>query len=193
MKPGMNTGSAQGREVKANAGDGRPDGSTGVYYAENLTPPNSLIGQSTPGTSSAASPSGDRKHSGPRARLFSGRIDRTRFFMRTLYWLASAGVVLHGIVLPLLLHGLGLRAEAARILGDVITMAVWLIALSSLTVRRLHDLNRPGWFVFVWLIPIVDFVFALALVAVAGTLGDNRYGPVLEPQSLGKFRDPDRK
>jgi uncharacterized membrane protein YhaH (DUF805 family) len=44
-------------------------------------------------------------------------------------------------------------------------------------VRRLHDVNRSGWW---WLIALIPFVGAILLIvweATDGTPGDNRFGP----------------
>ena len=44
------------------------------------------------------------------------------------------------------------------------------------SIRRLHDLNRSGYFVLLGCIPIVNFIFEIYLLAVRGTVGANDYG-----------------
>lgn len=52
----------------------------------------------------------------------------------------------------------------------------WLPGL-AVTVRRLHDINKSGWFVFVSLIPFVGWIFMLIMMVQEGTPGYNDYGP----------------
>jgi len=47
----------------------------------------------------------------------------------------------------------------------------------AVTVRRLHDTNRSGWFIFISLIPFVGGIILLVVLASEGTLGPNRFGP----------------
>jgi uncharacterized membrane protein YhaH (DUF805 family) len=50
---------------------------------------------------------------------------------------------------------------------------VWAIRV---TVLRLHDMNRSGWWVLVTLIPYVGWVASLVLMFMPGTPEDNDYG-----------------
>ncbi|MGH7047191.1 MAG: DUF805 domain-containing protein [Stellaceae bacterium] len=47
----------------------------------------------------------------------------------------------------------------------------------AITVRRCHDRDRSGWFVLIWLIPIVHLWVLLELGFLPGTTGDNQFGP----------------
>lgn len=44
------------------------------------------------------------------------------------------------------------------------------------TIRRLHDLNRSGWFSLITLIPFIQFIFFLYLLIIKGSISKNRYG-----------------
>ena len=55
----------------------------------------------------------------------------------------------------------------------VIVAAVGNIMIS---IRRLHDLNRSGWFMLIFCIPYVDILFGLYLLFFKGTNGYNKYG-----------------
>jgi uncharacterized membrane protein YhaH (DUF805 family) len=46
-----------------------------------------------------------------------------------------------------------------------------------LMMRRLHDLNRPGWFCIGMLLPVINIVLLIYLVFFKGTKGPNQYGP----------------
>ena len=46
----------------------------------------------------------------------------------------------------------------------------------AVTVRRLHDSNRTGWWLLIFLIPIIGLLVWLFMMVDEGTPGDNRYG-----------------
>ena len=52
----------------------------------------------------------------------------------------------------------------------------------AVTVRRLHDVNKSGFFIFVGLIPLVGGIWLLVLYCTEGTYGPNRYGQ--DPKEL---------
>ena len=68
-----------------------------------------------------------------------------------------------------------LVSELLFIILAIFALAVILPAL-AVTVRRLHDTNRSGWWILVNLIPYVGGLVLLVLCAFAGTSGPNRYG-----------------
>lgn len=51
------------------------------------------------------------------------------------------------------------------------------IAGLSLEVRRLHDTNRSGWWIFIALIPLIGAISLLVFYCTEGDLGPNKYGP----------------
>lgn len=55
-------------------------------------------------------------------------------------------------------------------------LAASAIASIAVTVRRLHDTNRSGWWWFIGIIPIFQFVLLVWLV-LDSHLGENRHGP----------------
>jgi len=44
-------------------------------------------------------------------------------------------------------------------------------------VRRLHDIDRTGWWLLIALVPLVGAIVLLVFAVQAGTQGDNQYGP----------------
>ncbi len=58
-----------------------------------------------------------------------------------------------------------------------VTSFVWFAGYASLMIQRLHDLNRPTWWIVGAIIPVVNFVLSIYLLVVPGTHGYNRYGP----------------
>lgn len=56
-------------------------------------------------------------------------------------------------------------------------LLVQLIPTLAVSVRRLHDTNRSGWWYLLVLIPIIGGLILLIFFCTDGTPGDNRYGP----------------
>jgi uncharacterized membrane protein YhaH (DUF805 family) len=52
-----------------------------------------------------------------------------------------------------------------------------LIPSLAVTVRRLHDIDRSGWWIFINLIPLIGAIVLLVFAVSEGTPGNNRYGP----------------
>jgi uncharacterized membrane protein YhaH (DUF805 family) len=67
------------------------------------------------------------------------------------------------------------REVGIGILGSIfsLTMIVPYIAVSC---RRLHDTNRNGWWLFIYLIPFVGQIWFIILMCQKGTHGENRFG-----------------
>jgi uncharacterized membrane protein YhaH (DUF805 family) len=51
-------------------------------------------------------------------------------------------------------------------------------------VRRLHDIDRTGWWVLISLVPVIGTIVLLVFAALDGTPGQNRFGP--NPKASGK-------
>ena len=65
------------------------------------------------------------------------------------------------------------------VLGTIFTLAI-LIPTVAVSVRRLHDTNRNGWWFLLGLAPFVSIVFLFFMVQ-DGQMGENKYG--LNPQA----------
>ena len=73
-------------------------------------------------------------------------------------------------------QGLSGPALVTLFLLGVVYVALFLVRL-PLTVRRLHDTDRSGWWYFVSAIPFGGIVLIVFLIG-SGTPGPNRWGPV---------------
>lgn len=116
------------------------------------------------------------------AALFSaaGRLDRARCLG---YWLAAcliaaAATVVNALIVPSL--G-GDTAVIVGLWGTGIICGALLYASFILFIKRLHDINRSGWYSIALLVPLFDLVVLLMLFLVRGTRGANDYGPPLPP------------
>lgn len=61
-------------------------------------------------------------------------------------------------------------------LGGVFCLTV-LVPLIAVTVRRLHDTNRSGWWMLIWLVPWIGQIVMIVFMIIGGTRGPNRFGP----------------
>ena len=52
-----------------------------------------------------------------------------------------------------------------------------LVPAIACAVRRMHDVGKPGITLLFAFIPIIGTIYVIILLATAGTVGDNAYGP----------------
>ena len=61
-------------------------------------------------------------------------------------------------------------------LGFVVIFLLYLYFLMVITVRRLHDMNRSGWFILLFMLTLLNILLGLYLLFGSGTAGINSYG-----------------
>ena len=59
-------------------------------------------------------------------------------------------------------------------LAGVMIGGIW--AGVAITVKRLHDLDRPGWHWWLMLVPLVNLYIGAILLFAKGTVGHNQFG-----------------
>lgn len=65
-------------------------------------------------------------------------------------------------------------------LASIVVLAMVLVYVYFalvVTVRRLHDMNRSGWWALLFLLPLVNIFVWLYIVFGSGDRGTNQYGP----------------
>jgi uncharacterized membrane protein YhaH (DUF805 family) len=115
---------------------------------------------------------------------FHGRARRTEFWMFVLVNVVISivlGIVDTAAGTADAFAAGGMASYSPGILGTIYGLAV-LIPSIAVTVRRLHDTDRSGWWFFIQLIPIVGGIVILVFACLEGTRGPNRFGadPKLE-------------
>ena len=118
--------------------------------------------------------------SGLRSMFFrwDNRLNRKRFILRNLA-LAAIYVPLFFVTVFL---ATGILTKNDNIIPAANFLLVFLYVLLTcsavmLMMRRLHDLDRPGWFCIGMLIPFINMVLLVYLFFFKGTQGPNQYGP----------------
>lgn len=98
--------------------------------------------------------------------IFTGRARRTEFWMFALInLLISLGLALIGAIVG-----------GRLVLQSLYSLAV-LIPSLAVSVRRLHDTNRTGWWMLIGLIPLIGAIVLLVFAVQDSQVGDNQYGP----------------
>jgi uncharacterized membrane protein YhaH (DUF805 family) len=96
---------------------------------------------------------------------------------RKEYWMFALFQIIVLIAAMLLDNLLG-TAVAPMPYGYIYLLASVVLLLPSLavTVRRLHDVNKSGWFLLIGIIPLIGAIWLLVLFCTEGTRGENKYG-----------------
>ena len=103
--------------------------------------------------------------------VFSGRARRKE------YWFFALFNVLISFVLGFIEVGMGLVDKSGRgPLSGLYTLAI-LIPGIAVSVRRLHDTGRSGWWLLIALIPCVGAIILLVFMVQDSEPGPNQYGP----------------
>ncbi|QES47223.1 DUF805 domain-containing protein [Streptomyces venezuelae] len=98
--------------------------------------------------------------------VFSGRARRQEFW---IFFLVNTI-----ILIPLMI--LDFTLGTYPLFFGLYSLATLLPNL-GLTVRRLHDTGKSGWFILLTFIPFVGFIIGLVFMATEGQPQANEYGP----------------
>lgn len=102
--------------------------------------------------------------------VWKGRAARSEF------WWFQLALLLLGFAIALAMALRGFDQEMLNGAMSVAYLATFLPNL-AVTVRRLHDGDKSGWWYWIALVPIIGAIILLVFFCQRGTAGDNRYGP----------------
>ncbi|MFL1013500.1 DUF805 domain-containing protein [Flavisericum labens] len=115
---------------------------------------------------------------------FNGRARRQEYWMFTL---------IHVIIIFILGFLGGAFAESSDNLIPLIILAIYFLATFlpglAVTVRRLHDTGKSGWFYLITLIPYIGGIILLVFTVKNGDVGSNKYGPDPKAPSIDEIDD----
>ena len=111
--------------------------------------------------------------------VFGGRSRRKE------YWYFVLFSVIVSLVLSAIDALLGTFSSSTNVglLGGIYGLAI-IVPSIAVSVRRLHDIDRTGWWVLIGLVPVIGTIVLLVFAALDGTPGENRFGP--NPKASGK-------
>ncbi|KUG08039.1 DUF805 domain-containing protein [Solirubrum puertoriconensis] len=102
---------------------------------------------------------------------FSGRARRKEYWMFTLFNIifAIAAMVLDNVL------GLAFDGIGYGMIYGLYSLGMLIPGL-AVAVRRMHDVNKSGWFLLIGFVPLIGAIWLLVLMCSEGTRGDNQYG-----------------
>jgi uncharacterized membrane protein YhaH (DUF805 family) len=114
--------------------------------------------------------------------VFSGRARRRE------YWLFVLFNMIFAVVAMILDNALGMTILGLPygIITLIYSLAVIIPSL-AVVVRRLHDVGKSGWMIFISLIPIVGAIWLLVLMVTDGDTRDNEYGLSPKDEEIDNF------
>ena len=100
---------------------------------------------------------------------FDGRINRAKF------WAGSIAIWIISIVFFAI--AFAMNSTIGWLLFVVVYIGVIWAGL-AVSIKRWHDRDKSGWWIFIVLVPIIGGLWALIETGfLEGTSGDNQYGP----------------
>lgn len=102
---------------------------------------------------------------------FQGRSSRSEYWWWVLF------VAILSFCIGIIEGILGFSMTAVQATSGILSLALLLPGL-GLSVRRLHDINKSGWWILLGLIPVVGAIVLIIWFAQNSQMQDNQYGPV---------------
>ena len=103
---------------------------------------------------------------------FSGRARRSEYWM---FFLFNMIFGFGALVLDMLLGSVSEGSMYGLFYG-LFSLAIMIPSL-SVTVRRLHDVGKSGWWIFISLITFIGGIWLFILTITDSQPGENAYGP----------------
>lgn len=103
--------------------------------------------------------------------VFSGRARRKEYWMFVLFNVifTIAAMILDNVL------GLAIKDVGYGPFYIVYVLATLIPGL-AVSVRRLHDIGKSGWYLLMGLIPCVGGIILIVFAATPGDVGENEYG-----------------
>ena len=108
---------------------------------------------------------------------FSGRSRRKEYWMFTLL------LIIVNVVVGILELSLGLAGTMGYGPLSLVVLLAVIVPSIAVSVRRLHDTGRSGWWLLLVFLPIIGGLVLLVFFVLEGDKGPNEYGP--DPKGSG--------
>lgn len=120
---------------------------------------------------------------------FTGRASRSEYWFWTLFLILADILIYVGALVLFGATGAAMTDDVAGAAGGLLVglgSAIIIFAIFALivflptlavTVRRLHDSNKSGWFLLIYIIPIIGPLVILVFMLLPSTPGNNNFGP----------------
>jgi uncharacterized membrane protein YhaH (DUF805 family) len=101
---------------------------------------------------------------------FSGRASRSEYWWWTLF------VIIANVILTAVDFAIGFGEWG--LFSNIFSLAT-LIPSIAVGARRLHDVNKSGWWQLLAIVPLVGWIILLIWVIKKGSIDENRFGPAV--------------
>jgi uncharacterized membrane protein YhaH (DUF805 family) len=112
--------------------------------------------------------------------VFGGRARRKEYWYFTLFNLIAFFML---TIIDSVIGSFNYEAGIG-LLGGIYSLAVVTPAI-AVSVRRLHDINRSGWWLLIELIPVIGTLVLLIFMVQDSQQGENQYGLNPKPDNEG--------
>ena len=96
---------------------------------------------------------------------------------RKEYWMFFLFNIIICFVLGFVEGLLGIAAGSGTGVLSILYVLAVLIPGIAVSVRRLHDTNRSGWWLLIGLVPLIGSIVLLVFMVQDSQPGENQYGP----------------
>lgn len=100
---------------------------------------------------------------------WAGRATRSEFWFFYLWYMIA--LIVGGVI-----DGMIVSSGSSLALFTGLAGLAFILPQLAVTVRRLHDTDRSGWFYWMLLIPLAGPIIVIVFLCTAGTPGPNRFG-----------------
>lgn len=97
---------------------------------------------------------------------FQGRAIRSEYWFFSLFY----------FIISMISSVIAGAADGALSVLPVVLLIALFVPSLAVSVRRLHDVDKSGWWVLIFLVPIIGFILMLVWFCKRGTEGANRFG-----------------
>jgi uncharacterized membrane protein YhaH (DUF805 family) len=104
---------------------------------------------------------------------FNGRARRKEYWMYVLFN-CLLGIALNFIAL--IFGSISHSLLSVMVFVQCIISLALIIPGLAVTVRRLHDINKSGWWILIGLIPLIGAIVLFVFACLDSTPGSNQYG-----------------
>jgi uncharacterized membrane protein YhaH (DUF805 family) len=105
---------------------------------------------------------------------YRGRLDRAKY--RGFMFAAAVLIMLWSSLIALLYALTGSESENLKAAFGFVIFAGMVACWSLLSVKRFHDLNKPGWYFCLLVVPLLNAYLAFLLFFQDGGFDPNKYG-----------------
>lgn len=109
---------------------------------------------------------------------FEGRINRSTWWMK--YFLPILGISIALTIIDMILGTTFVIDPSTGASQGILSLIFGIVSIwigFAAGAKRLHDLNKSGWWQLLWFVPIIGWIWLLVLLGfLRGTVGPNRFG-----------------